>query len=98
MKLDSYSVIDANAVFKGLERIPESEINELYSTRRMGVHRLDKNFRGVGKNGFYQVLDEFSIPEAYLFSAVRLYRQPFMRNYKIRLIGNAIFHRCWTTI
>lgn len=73
MKLDSYSVIDVNAVFKGLERIPESEINELYSTRRMGVHRLDKNFRGFGKNGFYQVLDEFSIPEAYLFLAVTQY-------------------------
>jgi HAD superfamily 5'-nucleotidase-like hydrolase len=94
MKLDSYSVIDANAVFKGLERIPESELAELYSTRRMGVHRLDQNYRGVGKNGFYQVLDEFSIPEAYLFSAVTQYfidkglrYEPFLM---YRMIRNAV--------
>ena len=39
----------------------------------MGVHRLDKNFRGTGKHGFYQVLDDFSIPEAYLLQTVVQY-------------------------
>ena len=70
MKLDSYSVIDANAVFIGLERVSESELSNLYSTRRMGVHRLDHNFRGANRHGFYQVLDDFSLPEAYLIQAV----------------------------
>ena len=70
MKLDSYSVIDANAVFIGLERVSESELSNLYSTRRMGVHRLDHNFRGANRHGFYQVLDDFSLPEAYLIQSV----------------------------
>ena len=69
----SYSVIDANAVFIGLERVSDRELSNLYSTRRMGVHRLDKNFRGTGKHGFYQVLDDFSIPEAYLLQTVVQY-------------------------
>ena len=67
MKLDSYSVIDDKAAFRGLEPLSESQLDELYSTRRMGVHRVDPNFVRRGRQ-FYQVLDEFSIPEAYLFS------------------------------
>jgi len=73
MKLDGYSVIDANAVFKGLERVSEMELKQIYSTRRMGAHRINPHFTGTGKHGFYQVLDEFSIPEAYLFSAMIQY-------------------------
>jgi len=73
MKLDGYSVIDANAVFKGLERVSEMELRQIYSTRRMGAHRIDHRFRQPQKHGFYQVLDEFSIPEAYLFSAMIQY-------------------------
>jgi len=73
MKLDGYSVIDANAVFKGLERVSEMELKQIYSTRRMGAHRVDHRFRQPQKHGFYQVLDEFSIPEAYLFSAMIQY-------------------------
>jgi hypothetical protein len=67
MKLDSYSVIDDKAAFRGLEPLSQSQLDELYSTRRMGVHRVDPNFVRRGRQ-FYQVLDEFSIPEAYLFS------------------------------
>lgn len=70
MKLDSYSVIDAKAVYRGLERVSESELENIYETRRMGIHRVDKHFSTSG-NYFYQVLDEFSIPEAYLFSSIR---------------------------
>lgn len=66
-------VIDANAVFKGLERVSEMELKQIYSTRRMGAHRVDHRFRQPQKHGFYQVLDEFSIPEAYLFSAMIQY-------------------------
>merc|ERR1711892_98044 len=80
MKLDSYSVIDANAVFIGLERVSDQELSNIYSTRRMGVHRLDKNFRGTGKHGFYQVLDDFSMPEAYLLqSVVQFFRDEELR-------------------
>ena len=39
----------------------------------MGAHRVDHRFRQPQKHGFYQVLDEFSIPEAYLFSAMIQY-------------------------
>jgi len=70
MKLDSYSVIDAKAVYSGLDRVSESELEQIYATRRMGIHKVDKNFSRTGRL-FYQVLDEFSIPEAYLFSSVR---------------------------
>ena len=49
------------------------ELKQIYSTRRMGAHRVDHRFRQPQKHGFYQVLDEFSIPEAYLFSAMIQY-------------------------
>ena len=54
MKLDSYSVIDDKAVYRGLERVSESELENIYDTRRMGVHRTDKNFSRTG-HYFYQV-------------------------------------------
>ena len=55
------------AAFRGLKALTESELDELYSTRRMGIHRVDPNFVKRGRQ-FSQVLDEFSIPEGYLFS------------------------------
>ena len=54
MKLDSYSVIDDKAVYRGLERVSENELENIYETRRMGIHRIDKNFSRTG-NSFYQV-------------------------------------------
>ena len=49
------------------------ELSNIYSTRRMGAHKVNHHFRGPRNHGFYQVLDEFSIPEAYLFSAMIQY-------------------------
>lgn len=89
MKLDSYSVIDDKAAFRGLTPLSESELDELYSTRRMGVHRVDPNFVRRGRQ-FYQVLDEFSIPEAYLFSSVYQFFEDNNLRFDPILMFNAI--------
>merc|ERR1719223_1888528 len=91
MKLDSYSVIDDKAVFRGLEPLSQSQLDEFYSTRRMGVHRVDPNFVRRGRQ-FYQVLDEFSIPEAYLFSSVYQFFEDNNLRFDSILMFNAIRH------
>ena len=72
MKLDSYSVIDDKAVFRGLERISEIELENIYETRRMGIHKTDKNFsRRPGRN-FYQVRNFLILASKILYPNLEL--------------------------
>ena len=88
MKLDSYSVIDDKAVFRGLERVSKEELDEIYSTRRMGVHRTDQKFSRHG-HSFYQVLRHFVHFEKFLMKQFRFWMNfRFLRRIYSRLSVN----------
>ncbi|KAK7603673.1 hypothetical protein V9T40_003672 [Parthenolecanium corni] len=73
MKLDSFLQLDLRSVYKGLTKLSENEVLNLYKTRKIPLKYLNGDLHKRSSAKMTQLADKFAVPEMSLICTITEY-------------------------